>query len=132
VAEQGIRDINPRGVITGMAQGWDQAVAQACINLNVPFWACVPFAGQEKKWPAAGQKRYHRLLAAALKVTIVCDGAYQPYKMERRNRYMVDKCDTLMALYDGSATGGTRNAHVYAESLGKTIINLWPAFLAAA
>jgi hypothetical protein len=29
-------------VITGMAQGWDQAVAQACVELGLPFHAYVP------------------------------------------------------------------------------------------
>ena len=43
-------------------------------------------------------------------------------KLEARNRYMIDKCDVLIAVYDGFSKGGTYNAINYAKKIGKKII----------
>lgn len=111
-------------IITGMALGWDTALALAAIWRHIPFVAAVPFLGQEKMWPKESQTRYHNLLGAAEDVVYVCDQGYAPWKMQIRNEYMVDHCDTVLALWDGSA-GGTSNCVKYAEKKGKPIINIW-------
>ena len=49
-------------------------------------------------------------------------GEYSSIKMEARNHYMIDKCDVLIAVYDGFSKGGTHNAINYAKKLGKKII----------
>lgn len=117
-----------RGVITGMALGWDQAVARACVDLGVPFVAAVPFRGQEARWSADAQASYRRLLDRAARVVVVSKGRYSPGAMERRNRWMLDRalgaCDGggaahVMALYDGDSPGGTRNALEYVFGEGE-------------
>lgn len=40
---------------------------------------------------------------------------------------MVDDCDSLLALWDGSS-GGTKNCLDYARKKGKPYINLWDRF----
>jgi uncharacterized phage-like protein YoqJ len=45
--------------------------------------------------------------------------------MQKRNEYMVDKCDKLLAVWNGT-TGGTHNCIKYAKSKGKEIILLNP------
>ena len=45
--------------------------------------------------------------------------------MQKRNEYMVDKCDILLAVWDGSA-GGTNNCVKYARKLDKEIIIIDP------
>jgi len=50
IAEDYLKESKPDKVISGMALGWDQALAEACVNLNIPFIAAVPFKGQESKW----------------------------------------------------------------------------------
>lgn len=45
-------------VCTGMALGVDQDIACVCIQAEVPFVACVPFEGQEARWPADAQRDY--------------------------------------------------------------------------
>lgn len=111
-------------VITGMALGWDQAVAQAAIEMEIPFLAAVPFSGQELKWPEASQLRYNELLEQADEVVIVCKGGYAPYKMQIRNQFMINRADLVLALWDGSE-GGTCNAIRYAELQRKRIINTY-------
>src|SRR6478609_5888932 len=60
----------PDLVISGMALGWDQALAGAAVALEIPFLAIIPFEGQERKWPEDARARYKRLLAAATEVIV--------------------------------------------------------------
>jgi uncharacterized phage-like protein YoqJ len=114
----------PLTVITGMALGWDQAVAGACVDLEIPFVAAVPFAGQEAKWPVGSQHAYVRLLSRATKIVVVNEGGFSVQSMHRRNRYMVDCATQILALWDGSS-GGTSHCVAYAASAKKPINNCW-------
>lgn len=115
--------LNPSHVISGMALGWDQALAEAALNLQLPVIAAVPFKDQERMWPASSQNKYHRILDRCT-VQEVCPPGFAAWKMQRRNQWMVDNCDVLLALWNGS-TGGTDNCIQYALEKERTIVNLW-------
>lgn len=117
----------PERVITGMALGWDQALAQAARSLDIPYTAAVPFDGQENAWPLNSQILYRDLLVDADDRELVCEGGYAPWKMQKRNEWMVDHADRVLALWDGSS-GGTANCIAYANKVGKPITNLWWAW----
>lgn len=110
--------------VSGMAQGWDTAWALAALGLDIPLICAIPFEGQEKPWPAAAQERYHDILAKAWHVQVVCRGSYADRKFQERNVWMVDRCDRLAALWNGSE-GGTANCVKYAESKERPIDHLW-------
>lgn len=132
-ADRVLAEIKPSGVITGMAQGWDQAVASAAMLKHVPFYAYVPCTGQETVWPEPAQIRYRSLLKRAADVIVVTPGSYTPHAMHARNEAMVDALpDTgkLVALYDGSPTGGTAACVRYAVRTGVTIVNVWDGWVA--
>lgn len=116
----------PNGFIirTGMAQGWDQAVAQACIDLSIPFIACVPCDEQERLWPPAAKAYYAKLLSRADSIVCRPGGEYAAWKMQKRNEFMVDNSKLLLGLWDGSA-GGTANCIRYAIRVGCSFINCW-------
>jgi uncharacterized phage-like protein YoqJ len=124
VALTGLERLKPTKLISGMALGWDQAVARAAVALNIPFIAAIPFVGQEKKWPESSQITFRLLYGLAAEVVIVCDGGYAGWKMQKRNEWMVDHCDHVLALWNGSS-GGTENCIKYAEAKGRPITNLW-------
>ena len=124
LAEAYLRLAKPSGIISGMALGWDQAWADAGLNIGIPVHAAVPFAGQESRWPLESQKNFKRIVDQCKTVTIVCKGAYSAAKMQTRNEWMVDKADRVCALWDGSS-GGTGNCVRYAESVDKQIDNVW-------
>lgn len=126
LAEAALIKYQPTQVISGMALGWDQALAQASINLHIPLLAAVPFLGQESQWPEQSQAVYRTLLAQAA-VHIVSPGGYVPRKMQVRNEWMVDLSTDVLALWNGSS-GGTGNAIQYARKQGKPIINLWSSW----
>lgn len=111
-------------VISGMALGWDQALAQAALNCKIPLYAYIPFKGQEGKWPQAAQDRYNRMLEQAARVVVCSAGGYSAEKMQIRNEMMVRDCTAVLSLWDGSS-GGTGNCVAYANKIGKPIINLW-------
>lgn len=102
-------------VISGMALGWDQALAEAAVSLGIPVLAAVPCDGQDATWPQAARKRYRAFLEHSLvRVHVVCPGPYKGWKMQVRNEWMVDRCHYLLALYNGDPEGGTANCVKYA------------------
>lgn len=117
----------PDKIITGMALGWDTAWARAGLSLQIPVLAAIPFYGQESMWPGESKKSYFNILEQCEDVVYVCDKGYAPWKMQIRNEYMVDKCDKVVALWDGSE-GGTGNCIRYAVKANKPIINLWKEY----
>jgi len=109
--------------ISGMALGVDQGAAETCIALGIPFTAAIPFEGQEKKWPWRSQTHYRELLEHASDKVIVCPGDYRPFKLQKRNEWMVDQCTLLVAVWD-STPGGTANCVRYAESVERPVKQL--------
>lgn len=124
IAIEALQEIKPNKVISGMALGWDQALAIAAYKLDIPFCAAVPFTNQETNWPKESQEAYTRILLKADLVEVICDGGYAPWKMQKRNEFMVDNADVILAMYDGTS-GGTANCINYAKSKNKKIINVF-------
>lgn len=110
----------PAYVITGMAIGTDQWAAELCVNMGIPFIAALPFDGQEKKWPPKAQAKFHLLLTKAAQKFIICPGEYEPWKMQKRNEWMVNTAHMVVAVWNGSS-GGTANCVGYAVQVGKYI-----------
>lgn len=119
-----LRELKPFMVLTGMALGFDQWVAEICIEEEIPFCACIPFEGQEKKWPKRSQERYHELLAKARVQVVVSEGGYHPGKLHARNHFMVDNSDVLIAAWNGDTEGGTFRCVEYANKVGREVIRL--------
>jgi len=115
----------PTVVISGMAQGWDMHLAQAAYDRKIPFHAYIPFDGQEYVWPSATRYYYRALLKKAALVKICSPGDYSPRVMQIRNQMMVNDCDLLIALWNGTP-GGTANCLQYAHAVNTPVINVWP------
>lgn len=110
-------------VISGMALGWDQALATAAGKLGLELVAVVPFRGQESRWPQASRDRFEFLLAISSRVVYVCE-SFSKTAFQERNEWMVDNCHRVLALWDGSS-GGTGNCVRYAKKVRRPIDNLW-------
>jgi len=115
-------------VYTGMALGWDQAVAQACLALGVKYVAAIPFHGQENKWLPQAQRRYNSLIESAAERVVVSKGGYSPNKMQLRNMFMVNKADVVLALYSGNR-GGTQNTVNYTRKMRVPMLNAWQSWI---
>ena len=110
--------------VSGAALGVDTLAAEKVLLLRekhpeVTLELAIPCPEQSGRWSAADKERYNRLVERADVVTTVCP-MYAPFVMQERNCYMVEKCDLLLAVYDGSA-GGTRNALSIALDMKKQV-----------
>ena len=125
----------PELVYTGMALGIDQWAADACIKLNIPFVACIPFEYQSSKWSVTCQNEYNRLIKRAAKVVYVdrelgyidlktAPDIFSSTKIITRNKYMIDQLqedDVLLAICAINQHSGTRATVDYARSSRRDI-----------
>ena len=115
---------NTDAVLTGMALGFDQAVALAALDLGIPVHAYIPFIGQADAWPSHSHALYQSILRRCASQKIVSPGGYEAWKMQARNEAMVDDADHILALWNGEK-GGTANCLAYAAAKNVPSENLW-------
>ena len=111
----------------GMANGCDMYFCEAVLELreerpDATIEAVIPWEGQADRWGDALRRRYDRLVSECDFQTLV-QTHYSQDCMMRRNRYMVDHADILLAVYNGKS-GGTRSTMLYAMRRGLQIIEL--------
>jgi uncharacterized phage-like protein YoqJ len=131
---------HPEGVtfLSGMAQGVDTRAAEIVIAQRtagaqgVGLIAVVPFEGYEERlWPQAAQEQYRTILARADEVVVLQRPSGVPTRgqatgwLHARNRWMVDRADLLVAVFDGSP-GGTAETVSYAHRRGVPVMRIDP------
>ena len=116
----------PTGIISGMALGFDQALAVAAINLRLPLHAIIPFNDFDNRWPEASRATYREIMNQATKITVV-GPTYSPQIYQDRNVEMVDNADAIMALWNGTP-GGTENCMAYAFKKKVQTYNFWQRY----
>lgn len=120
-----LEEQKPEYIISGMAIGVDTVFAIAGLQLEIPLECAIPCLNQEQMWSEEAKKLYHKILDRAWKITYVSKEPYAAWLMQKRNEYMVDNCDLLIAVWDGTA-GGTANCVKYAKATNKQIIFINP------
>lgn len=126
------RQITKNGVthfITGMALGIDLIAAELVLKLkkqypNITLESAIPCENQAVKWSDAQRERYYNLAAKCDKETML-QRAYTKDYFQKRNQYMVDNSDFVIAVWNGSPSGTGQTVH-YAQSKGKTITIINP------
>ena len=102
--------------ISGMAQGADQIFAQAAVEKNIPLICCYPyrknFFHQEEQ----------KILNRAKDIKFISETYTGNRVYWFRDKYMVDNCDLLLAVWDGIKAGGTWLTINYAQKIGKPVI----------
>jgi len=115
--------------ICGMAQGADLLLARIVLRLKTiyseVFLECaLPFVCQSEKWTAKHKNLYDDILKQCDKVTVLSE-CYRIDAYLKRNKYMVDNSDIVIAVFDGKK-GGTKFTCDYALKKGKQLIVLNP------
>lgn len=118
----------PDAVISGMALGWDTAIAEVAVRQGIDLIAAVPFQGQESQWPIASRNKYLYLLSRARHAEIVTTKGYNSYAMQLRNEWIVNHCHQLVALWH-RGSGGTANCVDYAIRTNRPCWNVWDTFM---
>ena len=111
-----------RHFICGMARGSDLYFAEAVLALRelhpeITLEGARPCETQADGWPQSERNRYFGILDRCDYETLV-QHHYDRGCMMRRNRYMVDRANRIIAVYDGVPQGGTAQTLLYALRQG--------------
>lgn len=116
--------------VSGMAPGVDLWAADEVLRLrgegvipsHVRLLLAIPYPAFERSFGAQWRTLYESIVAGADEVVYVSHG-YHHGCYQKRNDYLAERADVLLAYYEGSE-GGTRYTIRRAEKLGKRVINL--------
>ena len=119
--------------LSGMALGVDCWCSQIVLDLRekkptLKLHCLLPCEGQDAKWPASSQERYHAILERADSIVYV-NREYNDKCMLERDHALVQSSSLLLAVYDGSFRSGTGATVRYAQKMGREIIVIDPATL---
>lgn len=116
--------------LTCLAWCADQAFADAVLELGGALEVVIPandyFTGISD--PASRERCEACLDAAASTVTMPHERS-GPAAYLAASRHLIDRCDLLLAVWDGSSAsgnGGTADAVAYARDCGRSIEVVWP------
>lgn len=122
------------GDITGLtclARGADQSFADAVIDVGGSLIVVVPAHDYfDAITDSAAQERCRQYLATATSKVTMDHETSGPNAYFDASRYLIDHCDLLLAVWDGSApsgSGGTADAVDYAREHGRMVTVVWPA-----
>ena len=116
--------------LCGGALGFDQIAAEIILSLRNSYpWVRLimvcPWPGQADRWTEDQRQRWLNILQASDQV-IYLASAYSRSVFLKRNAFMVDHADILLAAYNGCADGGTAMTVNYAHKRGVKVAILRP------
>lgn len=132
-----LEEIQPIGVVSGMAAGWDLALAHAAMETDTHLLAAIPFEGQENRWSTFWKQVYNESRGYATEVRVLYTPDTNVYHevakaLNDRNHWMVSyikgKNGKIVALWNGTK-GGTANCVRSAERAGVEVVNYWNKYL---
>ena len=114
----------------GMAEGVDLWCGEIVLELmdrydpKPEIVAVVPFMEQDKAMRDVFYKRYHKIMQASTEHYLVSP-KYHKDCFKKRNQFLVDSCDALIAVYlSGEPLSGTMQTVHYAERKGRKIFRV--------
>ncbi|WP_300007725.1 hypothetical protein [Pseudonocardia sp.] len=114
--------------LTCLARGADQAFADAVLELGGAIEVVIPasdyFTGITDP---VSRERCDAYLDSAAKTVTMPHEMSGPAAYLAASRHLIDRCDLLLAVWDGSGNGGTAEAVGYARDCGRSIEVVWPA-----
>lgn len=131
IIEAGLEKHKHLTLHSGMALGADTVWSLAILEARdlhpaaVRFVAEVPSPEQAGRWRVADRKLWEAHVAAADEVNYYAE-KYHVSCLWKRNNGMVAACDLLLAVWDGSESGGTFGAIEYARKREKQVFVIDP------
>ena len=115
--------------LSGGALGFDMMAAEMVLSLREKYpWIrlimVLPFDGQADKWSEEQRERWLSVIEASDRVVHISHG-YDRGVFYRRNHYLVENADLLLAACDGQP-GGTADTVAYARRHGVRVARLNP------
>ncbi|WP_067689369.1 hypothetical protein [Actinoplanes awajinensis] len=122
-----LRKHRPVHGVTCLADGADRIFAEAVRACRGTFEAVLPVP--EIGAAPEEDRDLRDLLRHATDVTKITVPGLPELSYEAASREVVERCDLLLAVWDGSpegARGGTAETVAFAVSRGKTVERIWP------
>ncbi len=111
----------------GMAMGFDLVAAETVMKLKkkypVKLVACIPHYNQEKYFSDRDKKRYYDLLKKCDEKIMVSEKYYKGCLL-KRNRYIIDRADYLIAYLRKDIGGTAYTVNYYLKNKTNPIIYL--------
>lgn len=114
--------------LSGGARGVDQWAAALVLDRHAALTIARPFPTQDARWPAVAQRVYAELQQRCLTTGgEVVDTSPTPFigAYGRRDRWMVDQANVVIAVWDGGP-GGTSRCGAYAHRLYRPLLRIDP------
>lgn len=109
----------------GMAAGVDIIAAKKAYELGIPYGAAIPWKTHRARIHWHNDYQLARDHAETVEYATDYDEYPGPWVYEIRNRYMVDRSNLVLAVWDGTE-GGTANCVKYAVKKGLPVYILNP------
>lgn len=106
--------------ISGFSKGIDLLFAEIVLELKKEFPILLEAAIPYRHRVASGNAAFQKILSQCDMCAIISE-AYEPKCFFLRNRWMVDKSDRVISVYDGRITGGTVFTMEYAKAMGREL-----------
>lgn len=117
-------------VVTSLAAGTDQVIADVALGLGGGLEVVVPCEGYESTFTDAKDlASYRRLLANAARIAVLAFDEPSEAAFMAAGRVVADRSDELIAVWDGEPAkglGGTADIVRYASERGVPVVVLWP------
>ena len=84
-----------------------------------------PFPSQPNRWSLEARRHYEKILQQADRIIETNDDPYAPWKLQKRNEWMIDNSDATIAVWDGEP-GRTGSTVGYAQIQGKPVLVIDP------
>ena len=104
--------IHPEEIITGMAEGVDRIAAQAAKDMKIPYLCVYPY----KKKSFSFEE--NELIQNAAGVVYLSENFYYGC-YHARDKFMVDRANKVLVVWDGKTGGGTYFTMNYANDKNK-------------
>lgn len=116
--------------LSGMALGvdiWGAEIVLVCKKRypGIRLIAALPCETQADRWSVEQRERYFNILAEC-DDTVYISRHYTRDCMFRRNRWLIDHANFVLAVYNGSPKGGTAYTVQYAVSKHRALITINP------
>lgn len=120
-----LQESRPDGFITGMAAGLDLWAGHEAHLLGIPIWCARPWKGHA---PREGDVELYALLISVAERVIAVSPLTKypgPWVYHKRNEWMVDHADEVLAYWSGKESGGTYACLNYAIKMERPITNVF-------
>lgn len=118
--------------LSGMEPGIEMVAAEIVLSLkethpDLTLECVIPYETQAAVWPESLRNRYFSIISLCDQESML-QSQYTPDCMTKRNQYLVEHTDLVLAVWDGQPSG-TGQIVWYARGRGKIVWTLHPVSL---